>query len=564
MANFIFVVACAQHSEEIARFFAGPDLVTSELGAGNRFFYLSRDAHNDHRGGGADFFKGHAIDHAQRKLIFSGAGEAPEVTSPVEGAYLRAQQIGDAVVVGNDVFSQLPLLHFSDDGVSAISDSLFALTRLRRVLGLPVQIDERAVIGRAWINSISGQVLSERTSVDGVRYALPGTKLKIDKASAKLTVDRTPAREFFKEETGDYAETIRDGAQRVIALMATMLQVPNSMTGISLSGGADSRMLLAAALAVDPERRTRINSNVKAKRDFSVATDLSKAFHFDLNGPSRVPLSFQRLDQISQWMLSCAGIYDPMYSLSMKTKNLTFFSVAGHGAELYKGNYGWRSVEAVNATIPEAEGAFKAEVADGLAAMDVDPADPWGSEWHYIGYRNGLHGGRSTMTSLVSVKPLFHRSLVGVCHSPANEYPAPRKSQPSMATDLLIAMNPELAKHPFDEDFKNLEASYVDERSRYLGRVETSEAYEIVGSPADVHAGPPNQFFQMAESEGLTGSFTDERLLGLLDRALETAPGSISSAMAPMVMEAKKLRELPSNDRSRTATGKLLSFLHLA
>lgn len=562
MANFILVVTSAKHSPQIERFLAGPDLVTVDLVTGGKGFYLSREVSNDHCGG-LDFFKGHAIDHSARKLVFSGAGEAPNVASPVEGAYLRVQEIGEEVVVGNDVFSQLPLLHFSAEGVSAVSDSLFALTRLRRALGLPVKIDERAVTGRAWINSISAQVLSERTSIEGVSYALPGTKLRIGKADAKLTVDRTPSRKFFKDGAGDYAETIRDGAQRVIALIATMLKVPNATTGISLSGGADSRMLLAAALAVDPERKARINSKPNAVKDFAVASNLATRFDFELNRSSNGEVKYRSLDQIAQWALSCAGIYDPIYGAGKRPSNITLFSVAGHGAELYKGNYGWRSVDTVNVHVPEAEEAFRSEVADGLAAMDIDPADPWGSEWHYIGYRNGLHGGRSTMTSLVSVKPLFHRSLVGLCHSPANEYPAPRKSQPSMATDLLIAMNPELAKHPFDEDFKNLEASYVDERARYLGRLETSEAYEIVGSPADVHAGPPDQFLQMAKGEGLTGSFTDERLLGLLDRALEAVPGSMVSALAPMTNEAMNLRELPSNDRARTATGKLLSFLHL-
>jgi len=71
------------------------------------------------------------------------------------GKYIRFQCESDDVVVGNDLFAQLPMLYFAENGIVAISDSIFVLVEIRRLLDLPNKVNMDVALSRAWIHGMA-------------------------------------------------------------------------------------------------------------------------------------------------------------------------------------------------------------------------------------------------------------------------------------------------------------------------------------------------------------------------------------------------------------------------
>src|SRR5699024_1310341 len=92
-----------------------------------------------------------------------------------------------------------------------------------------------------------------------------------------------------------------------------------------------------------------------------------------------------------------------------------------------------------------------------------------GSEWHYIAFRNALHGGRATLSSDYVARRAAQIPLIGLSRSPLNDLPAPRKAAPSVVLDSLIVLNPDMALSPFDDPRKNVSSEYVNQRLARLG-----------------------------------------------------------------------------------------------
>lgn len=492
------------------------------------------------------------------------------------------------------------MLYFAQDGIVAVSDSVFVLTEIRRQLGIPNRVNISAALSRAWVHGMASQLLGTSTLVDGISYCPPGSKICIalDADTPKAHIEKISAPDLFLSNVADYRDTIRESAKKIASIIATLTCVNNTNTILSLSGGLDSRICLAAGLEHGARDLLYFNTNSSQKTDYPIALALGKRFGFDFKVPHGQKV-IPQTEQLPAWFLSCAGIYDPLVG-SRAMFNPIRFTIGGGGAEVYKGNFGWRTLSAIRpdnvghvssmrpaidkyratvtppqSTLRErflkffqkhpkverdiAEAAYR-EASEGLRSVGIAPEDPWASEWHYLCFRNAIHFGRGTMTSIA---PLMQSELVGLSRSPLNAYPVPKADGPSIVTDLLIVLHPELALMPFDAPQKNMSSSYVEERSKFLGRITRVEPYSIIGDPYAVNSETPRIFLKLAAARGFEGQFTPHAVQEFVARGYEYIPKEIKHAyrMLNYLVENELPTSISASAWPCTVAGRIMSFI---
>lgn len=620
MANYLIICADASRSAVIEPWLNAADGAATDMHkvashGGNVCYYVANQGKSDATKDGG-IFKGYAIDHEKRHILFSGGTSAPNVHWPLEGCYIRLQQDQNDMVIGNDLFAQLPMLYFREKGVVVISDSVFMLTEVRRLLGIPNRIHIDAALSRAWVHGMASHPLGTSTLIDGVQFCPPGSKIRITISGNKPVsyIEKVLAEEFFSANITDYRDTILQAAQRAAAVVAAITQIPETTTTLSLSGGLDSRVCLATALAFGNKNSLFFKTNPASKDDYVVAKDLSRCLNFEFKDPPKNTIASK--ESIASWFLSCAGIYDPPIG-GGSVYNPNQFRITGVGAEAIKGYFGWRPLSAikpvkvgyVSAVLPglkryktalrRSQGGLRAifpecpdvlvsigrvlsnkswvppkaeediseaayrEASQGLRVVGIDAENKWASEWHYLCFMNSIHGGRFTVNSLLGLTPLLQHTLVGLSRSSLNAYPAPEAGSPSIMTDVLIALNPALALIPFDEQNKNLASTYVAERSNFLGRVTSIEPYAVVGEPSAVHSGTPQMFLRLVRERSFTGQFTPAAIQQFVMQGYETIPLEIRHAYdIPKYLVKNELPERisPSSWQCKAA-GKIMAFL---
>lgn len=251
---------------------------------------------------GNRLFQGYAIDHEKQQLVFPGAlpNQIPSPTSPVDGSYFTALIGRDAVSFGADLNGYVPMCWFSTPEILAISDSFLTLIQLRRDLGLSCTIDTDVIAGRMWLNSISFQQLGTETYCREIAICTPGSSLTF--SLEHNTVVETPANlvEAYKGSFSSHADAIHQAAARMIGVFRGYAETGGTVN-LGLSGGTDSRVCLAAALAADIGDTLHVGSKDNGRLDFPIAVELSERFEFPrstaplrtFTGHSRIAIHLQ-------------------------------------------------------------------------------------------------------------------------------------------------------------------------------------------------------------------------------------------------------------------------------
>lgn len=563
MSGYILVIAEDAVLPRLLPLFRSSETITRPLGLGRSLVCVSDAASSR----ATSIFQGYAIDHERERMIFAGAADAdlPDPTAPLEGRYVTARVTDTEVTCGTDSYGFVPMVWFSDPRITAISDSYFSLITIRRALALPRTPHVETIRGRMWLNSMGAQQMGRETYCREIRYATPGTTLHVDTIRGTTTERPCDLRAFYTRVFDTHAEAVRESAERMVRTIKTYA-ASGGLTTLGLSGGTDSRLCLAAALAADIGESLQISCTNNATRsnkirDYAVAVELSERFGFPLNS-SRTDINgtLQRNDLLRGWASASMGIYDALYMPQhFRERDVAVFAIGGQGAEISKGNYGWRTLAAINMP-PEA----LAQSQRALAAIGVDPDDPWGSEWHYLAFRNAIHGGRGILSSDYLARPAAQIPLIGLSRSPLNDLPAPRKASPSIILDTLITLNPDLAMQPYDDPRKQPTAAYVSERLQRLGGhvpVIALEPYTCVGMPRSSN-GTLGTHTDLADAAGFTGDLDPKTLLPLADQprrqARELIPEDVHQRIE--ALDPSSTARIGAASREGVALGKLIAL----
>lgn len=578
------MVASARHSARLTEYFAQfeTDVVSTALlrpeGADGQDdagrVYLATNGNPACMSADGSAFKGYAILHDRRQITF---GPPPDSLRdrPVEGCYLnvtiRQEADGPVVGISNDLFGQLLILYTEMDGIFACSDSLLALTDLRRTFGYANLPDADLFLAKSSYMAFSDQLIDSRTSIVGIRYALPGSRIEVLQRGkqVKALISHPGAMHLFPTTGTSHAEAIQIAAANMAGMLGGIDAMPGHTLRLDLTGGQDSRTVLAAALAAGiDDNNVVLQCSTKAADDHAIAEKIASVVTLPFNPPRSGGRT--RVAQMALWFAASAGVYDPLYSLFVRSTNMDFLTAGGHGAEVYKGNYNWRSIDKLvrNSTdLPDSvRQPLRSGACSGLEAFGIDPQAPDASEWHYLAFRSAIHSGRFTNSSLFGLRPLLQQSIVGHAHDVfLSRRRAAGPNRHSVISDLLIHLNPALAGMPFLDERKNLTSDEIVERSCVLGRIGAVSPYTVIGAPDAASTGPLAYLLKLAETRGFGGDFAFGKIADLVAQAYDKAPASLHPHIDRMRTNtaAGFVDPMAGNSEAARAAGKILA-LHLA
>lgn len=488
------------------------------------------------------FFRGYAVDYDAHSICFGLPGylqsdqQAREaIHAGTEGEYLVARFDSSGVEVGRDLFGIATLAHTSGRGVAAFSDSMLVLSDLRRFLGEPRTQNVEVLLSRSVLNDLAGQQISHETFMEEIHFARIGERFTIEPGVEPAIRSVLPSlRETFQAPDEDYRDVVRTGALRMAGLLRGLATVPEWPVALSLSGGYDSRACLAAATAARVDARMRVNTRndlaVHAD-DYRVAQELTHHLGLQLNPTPPVALSppARSLDctPLGLWALSSLGIYDYFTFRSSRRSTPQVLGVTGLGAELIKGNFEWQTWQQASGRFELDSPVAKALSVQGeraLRDLGCEPESSDATEWHYLAYRNALHGSRHAPIRMAGIAPFQQRELVAMGKSGAVERSRPRRYAPSMVNDLCIVLDPMLSQMAYDKPEKGLSRRFVADRLVALGgTVDVARAREfaVKGHVNTVPSGPSDFAVQLLKRSGLDRTLDSDTVIELSRAGLD-------------------------------------------
>src|SRR5690606_15943075 len=122
-------------------------------------------------------------------------------------------------------------------------------------LGLPVTVDTTAALASSWSNTMANHPLSTTTLCHEVRMLPPAARLVMPfnaGDAGEPRPEQSPWPEVFAPGGEPWGVQVRRAAVRTASLAAAWAGSPGASVRLALSGGVDSRLVLAATLMADP------------------------------------------------------------------------------------------------------------------------------------------------------------------------------------------------------------------------------------------------------------------------------------------------------------------------
>lgn len=492
---------------------------------------------------GSAYFRGTALSPEHGAIAFGVQGwmrlPRPLDEHGVAGEFLLAAWDRRHVRIRHDVFGSAALMHTAGPGFVAASDSLLVLDDLRRAFGLRSTQHSEALLARSVLNSHAAQQLSPSTYIREIEWVPAAQGLRIS-LGLRLSahVDGIPLAERIVDGEADRVQTLRSAAAFIAGGTASLAGVPGWWTDLQLSGGYDSRVILAGALrsgAIDEIHVSTANNVAAQAEDYRVARLLADRWGFALN---ELPAAGEPVDlgmnPATIWASSLLGIYDRLMPSTSVRDLPTALTLTGLGAGVLKGGWGWSDLDGIVAGLelaPERLAAFRSQIAAGMRAIGADPAWSDASELQYAGYRNGLHGAGHIGMHMTGVRLLQQLPLAVVGHLRSDGLPArERRESASFAdrvdgvTDLLALLHRDLALMPYEGEGRSLDPDRLDQRLLALGgalRDDELTGVRMLGSPETVPAGPAVLGEEIAKRRGFDIELSPGAIVPAAEGALE-------------------------------------------
>lgn len=419
------------------------------------------------------FFQGyffHGTDYVFGARGFDAFCEARGRFRPdrEDGCYVHVEKQDDGSYrFSADYNGYKKLFYFRNGGFWAVSNSLDGMCAHLRRHGHEVSPDRSQLSAMAsegtFYPSGRGSFFSQPTSFDtivrGIRLVPADCALRI--GSAGVCIERARRR-----DTNDgYPQRLARFTGTWIGRLRTLVNEPSVQISCDLTGGLDSRVVLALLLAAtrdcDPSVRERLqvlsDAGRRARRDHAVATELCERFGLALNGrPGGRPTWLNGRASYALWKDLCLGVYHPIYFPNTFPSG-DLVRLGGGGGENHRPFYG-RFVGAPSADTfvsRRTRNIFPRSARAGFAAAlqqaidDITEGSPGHLDalaCHYRHFRNRFHAGREPQYG-VKLQPLASKGLDSVAAVAGTS----RFHSAQMLYDLLYNLNPELLEVPFDD-----------------------------------------------------------------------------------------------------------------
>ena len=579
MSNYLLAFGKTEKINQLQSWFDQSDEVSVvELNSGFSLMSVNKGETIHQVGNAQVFFTGWIQNHQSESFVFGGEGYANWISSKeirnseYEGAYVSCIHEDGALTVQNDLFSYFPVIYFAEKDFFVCSDSLYMLSALRKYFALPCKINKNVMHTRAWTHGLACSVMSNQTQIEDVYILSPGKHifLQCDQSSLinnKNCVVSKPLMEVFSMNFSSYEEAIRDATIKFANSVTSMLQNEETMFKFGLSGGLDSRVILAAMLhKQELFNRVTINTNKHPSRkaDFDIVKQLSELYDFQFNNPEKInqhkqkyPMKLERIeDPFTLWILSSMGLFDMMYVHDSYWAIPHIAEIGGHGAETIKGTFAatqfsdyiykptylgsaarmFKDIRQIRFQ-RKRRAMIQKEMADGLQSSGIDLSSPGSIQWHHLCYKSPIQNGRYLDRTVLAIRPFIQRSLFALAISDKNPFRYAKKGEPTLLHDMLILLHPELAGEAFENSKTNISKQYIQSRLKELGgplTLNDSQPYSSFGKIQNLRNGPPQAFVNKVHFK----FEEDENVMARTLKTLESVWSSIEDDMIRKVYQS--------------------------
>lgn len=173
----------------------------------------------------------------------------------------------------------------AEDRVALLSASAAGMAALLRKYQVPVDPDWTHIVGnlvseRPWTKTMS----SNRTNLNGVRVLAPGEILILGADFSGVTKS-----DFFEAQSNSYTHLLQKGINRAISQIESASRLPVNQREIRLSGGRDSRIMMAMLVAsgmadqftitaVNPATWPSVRSRPGLERDLQISAKMASRY----------------------------------------------------------------------------------------------------------------------------------------------------------------------------------------------------------------------------------------------------------------------------------------------
>lgn len=260
-----------------------------------------------------------------RAYVQSGGSVPPGL----DGCYAIAQDDDDGVIIGTDARGLRRLFLYEGASAWAVGTSLYELVEHLRLHGIDPEPCLPVLTAFGVRKSFTAQLNTLQTIFQGITLVPSYCAVRIDRGGPRVfLLESAVHEESYEENLQKYVETW-------LSRFQTLSSHPDSLFTIDLSGGLDSRLVFAFALASgalkEQPGRFRVISQKNLPDDFAAATNIADKHGVSLNYPRGEVIRGESTtaNAVSSWRDTCLGLYLPVY---LSPHQFDPLSIKGHGA----------------------------------------------------------------------------------------------------------------------------------------------------------------------------------------------------------------------------------------
>lgn len=389
------------------------------------------------------------------------------VTIPAgeDGCYVSVIKEDESFVFKCDHHGYKKIFYFWNDGCWVVSNSLFLLTSHLKRRNITVIPNYSQLSAMSLDGMFFNQLTSFETVIKGVGLLPPGYSLRIG-GSCPPRFDKVNK---DHDHTGSYADKLKLFLDTWVSRMETLLCDPKVTITSDITGGVDSRSVLA--MFIKAKKRVgkgnespflRCGSIAGDKSDIKVAKKICSKYSLNLNIPNKHKVNYYTSEErVDAWRNLCLGLYHPVYFPQLAPDpTLVHFDGAGGGnhRSVYDKNGLHNNIESFiensgqNIQPSWLRYDFKSSLASSFAHISQEKP---GSSYrellidHYRYFRNRFHAGRAPQYRVL-FSPLGSHLL----DSASLKLDERLKGSAQVNYDIIASLDLKLLRMEYDKPFK--------------------------------------------------------------------------------------------------------------